>query len=118
MNVGVLVYFLPQTELNYNVFQDTRQIFYTEMGYASQEGLPRFDDKFGWARDITNSQQAAWLAEAAQLSINTGMVRCIIVWNVDYSARVGTDPQEAFAILRPGGGCPACETLHNMMGTR
>jgi len=110
-------YFLPQTELYYNVFQGTRQIFYTEMGYASQEGVPGFSDQFGWARNITNSQQAAWLAEAVQLSINTGMVRCIIVWNIDF-VRYGTDPQDGFAILRPGGGCPACETLHNLLGTR
>lgn len=110
-------YFLPQTELYYNIFRGTRQLFYTEMGYASQEGVPGFSDQFGWARDINTNQQAAWLAEAAQLSINTGMVRCIIVWNIDF-VRYGTDPQDGFAIIRPGGGCAACETLHNVLGTR
>jgi hypothetical protein len=110
-------FFLPQTELYYNIFRGTRQVFYTEMGYASQEGVPTFSDGFGWARGIDNSEQAAWLAEAVQLGINTGMVRCIIVWNIDF-VRYGDDPQDGFAIIRPGGGCPACESLHNVLGSR
>ena len=110
-------YFLPQTELYYNIFRGTRKLFYTEMGYASQEGVPTFSDQFAWARGITNAQQAAWLAEAASLGSSTGMVRCIIVWNIDF-VRYGTDPQDGFAIIRPGGGCPACETLHAALGTR
>lgn len=110
-------FFLPQTELYYNIFRGTRQIFYTEMGYASQEGVSTFSDQFGWARGTTNAQQAAWLAEAVQLSVNTGMVRCIIVWNIDF-VRYGYDPQDGYAIIRPGGGCPACESLHNVLGTR
>ncbi len=110
-------FFLPQTELYYNVFRGSRQVFYTEMGYASQEGVPTFSDGFGWARGTDNSEQAAWLAEAVQLGINTGMVRCIIVWNIDF-VRYGDDPQDGFAIVRPGGGCPACESLHNVLGSR
>lgn len=110
-------FFLPQTELYYNIFRGTRKLFYTEMGYASQEGVDTFSDQFAWARGTNNSQQAAWLAEAVQLGINTGMVRCIIVWNIDF-VRYGYDPQDGYAIIRPGGGCPACETLHGVLGTR
>ncbi|HIQ01112.1 MAG TPA: hypothetical protein EYH30_03125 [Anaerolineales bacterium] len=110
-------YFLPQTELYYNIFRGTRQLFYTEMGYASQEGVPTFSDMFAWARGNDNSEQAAWLAEAVQLSINTGMVRCIIVWNIDF-VRYGYDPQDGYAIVRPGGSCPACDALHAVLGTR
>ncbi len=110
-------FFLPQTELYYNIFRGTRKIVYTEMGYASQEGVPGFSDQFAWARGTNNAQQAAWLAEAVQLSINTGMVRLIIVWNIDF-VRYGYDPQDGFAIIRPGGGCPACDALHNVLGTR
>jgi hypothetical protein len=110
-------YFLPQTELYYQTFGSSRKLFYTEMGYASQEGLPTFSDHFGWARGINNAQQASWLAEAVQLSINTGMVRCIIVWNIDF-ARYGQDPQDGYAIIRPGGSCPACDSLHNVLGSR
>ncbi len=110
-------YFLPQTELYYQTFGGTRQLFYTEMGYASQEGLPTFSDWFGWARGINNAQQAAWLAEAVQLSISTGKVRCIIIWNIDF-VRYGHDPQDGYAIIRPGGSCPACDSLHNVLGSR
>lgn len=110
-------FFMPQTELYYNTFGGTRKLFYTEMGYASQEGVPPFSDAFGWARGTDNSEQAAWLAEAVRLSVSTGMVRCIIVWNIDF-IRYGADPQDGFAIIRPGGGCPACESLHNVLGRR
>jgi hypothetical protein len=107
-------YFLPQTQLYYNIFRGSRKLFYTEMGYASQEGVGGFSDQFAWARGTNNAQQAAWLAEAVHLSRSTGMVYCIIVWNIDFS-RYGYDPQDGFALIRPGGGCPACETLHNVM---
>jgi len=110
-------FFLPQTELYYNIFRGTRKLFYTEMGYCSQEGVPTFSDQFAWGRGTDNAEQAAWLAEAVQLSVNTGMVRCIIVWNIDF-VRYGYDPQDGYAIIRPGGSCPACDTLHAVLGTR
>jgi hypothetical protein len=107
-------YFMPQTESYYQAFEGTHQVFYTAMGYASQEGMPAFSDHFAWARGITNAQQAAWLAEAAQLSIDSGMVRCIIVWNVDFPRR-DLVPQDGYAIIRPDGSCPACDTLHETL---
>jgi len=110
-------YFLPQTEVYYQIFRGERQIFYTEMGYASQEGVPPFSDAFGWARDNTNAEQSAWLAEAVQLSINTEMVRAIMVWNIDFE-RVGDNPCDGYAIIRPDGLCPACEALHAVLGSR
>jgi hypothetical protein len=79
--------------------------------------VPAFSDWFAWARGTNNAEQAAWLAEAVRLSINTGMVRSIIVWNVDF-VRYGYDPQDGYAIVRPGGGCPACDALHGVLGTR
>ncbi|RME36999.1 MAG: hypothetical protein D6793_04860, partial [Thermoflexia bacterium] len=111
-------YFLPQTEMYYNIFRGTRQLFYTELGYASQEGVEPFPDNFWWARGNDNSKQAAWLAEAVRLSIQTGMVRCIIVWNVDFLRPIPGDPQNGYAIIRPGGICPACDALHAVLGSR
>jgi hypothetical protein len=104
-------YFLPQTDLYYELFDRQHQLFYTEMGYASQEGVPRFAEMFAWARETTNAQQAEWLAEAVELGIETGMVRAIMVWNVDFT-RYGYDPQDGYAIVRENGYCPACEALH------
>lgn len=111
-------YFLPQTELYYNIFRGTRQLFYTELGYASQEGVEPFPDNFWWGRGTNNAQQAAWLAETVRLSTQTGMVRCIIVWNVDFLQAIPGDPQNGYAIIRPGGICPACDALRAVMGSR
>jgi hypothetical protein len=108
-------YFLPQTELYYQALGGTRQLFYTSMGYASQEGVPTFSDGWAWARGITDADQAAWLAEAAQLSIDSGMVRAIVVWNIDFE-RLGDEPRDGYAIIRPGGSCPACDALHDVLG--
>jgi hypothetical protein len=107
-------YFMPQTESYYRVFAGTRQVFLTSMGYASQEGVERFHDHFWWARGINNGQQADWLAEAAQLSIDSGMVRGIIVWNIDFDRR-DLVPQDGYAIIRPDRSCPACDTLHEAL---
>ncbi len=107
-------YFLPQMQLYYNIFGGTKRLFYTELGYASQEGVPPFPDHLWWARETTNAQQAAWLAEAVQLARESGLVRGVIIWNVDF-LRYFDDPQDGFAIIRPGGTCPACSALRTVM---
>ncbi|MGC9400001.1 MAG: NBR1-Ig-like domain-containing protein [Anaerolineae bacterium] len=115
-------FFLPQTQAYYNIFGGTRQLFYTELGYVSPEGFGWIPDTFAWGANTTVAQQAQWLAEVVQLSSQTGMVRVVIVWNVDfdcYGPCGGVqDPQAGYAIIRPDGSCPACETLHNLLGTR
>jgi hypothetical protein len=115
-------FFLPQTQTYYNIFGGTRQLFYTELGYVSPEGYGWIPDTFAWGANTTVAQQAQWLSEVVQLSSQTGMVRVVIVWNVDfdcYGPCGGVqDPQAGYAIIRPGGGCPACESLHNLLGTR
>lgn len=104
-------YFVPQMELYYDAFEGTKRLFYTELGYASQEGVPPFPDSFTWAGNTTDAQQADWLAEAVQLSRDSGMVRCAIIWNVNFS-RYGDDPQDGYAIIRPDGSCPVCHALN------
>jgi hypothetical protein len=37
----------------------------------------------------------------------------VIVWNVDFSG-YGDDPSAGYAIVRPGGSCPACDTLSTL----
>ena len=122
-------FFLPQTQLYYNIFRGTRKLFYTEMGYVTPEGtcscgLP---SNFQWGNGTSLAEQGAWLSEAVRLSINTGMVRCVIVWNVDYVRNdccdcnpqaSDCDPQASFALIRPGGSCPTCNALHNVLGSR
>ena len=41
----------------------------------------------------------------------------MIVFNVDFK-EYGADPQAGYAIIRPGGSCPACDTLRQVTGGR
>jgi hypothetical protein len=112
-------YFLPQTRHYFNIFEGTRQIFYTELGYLSAEGFSWLPDAFSWAQNTPLASQAQWLAEAAMLSKSSKMVRAMVIWNVDATCYGdcggGEDPQAGFAIIRGGGVCPACERLHAVM---
>ena len=115
-------FFLPQTQTYFNIFGGARQLFYTELGYVSPEGYNWIPDTFAWGANTSVAQQAQWLAEVVQLSSDTGMVRSVIVWNVDFSCYGDCggvqDPQAGYAIIRPDGSCPACDSLHALLGTR
>ena len=108
-------YFWGMTNTYYNAFGGSRPLCYTELGYLTPEGYGSLPGGFSWAANTTVAEQAAWLAEAVSLAANSGMVRLFIVWNVD-STTWGSDPQAGYAIIRPDGSCPACETLRQVMG--
>jgi hypothetical protein len=88
---------------------------FTELGYLSPEGYGALPGGFAWAASVTVAQQAQWLAEAAVLASQSGRVRLMIVWNVDFPYFGGSDPTGGYGIIRPGGGCPACATLASVM---
>jgi len=108
-------YFWGMLNTYYNAFGGARPVCFTELGYLTGEGYGALPGSFSWAGNVTVAQQAQWLAQAASLSASSGKVRLLIVWNVD-SQTWGSDPQAGYAIIRPGGSCPACETLHQVMG--
>jgi hypothetical protein len=108
-------YFWGMLNSYYNAFGGSRPVCFTELGYLTGEGYGALPGSFSWAGNVTVAQQAQWLAQAASLAANSGKVRMLIVWNVD-SQTWGSDPQAGYAIVRPGGSCPACETLHQVMG--
>jgi hypothetical protein len=113
-------YFWPTLNLYYNAFGGGRKVCFTEFGYLSGEGYPSLQataPAFAWARNVTVGQQSAWLAEAASLAANSGKVRLMIIWNIDFTY-YGSDPQAGYAIIRPGGNCPACGALGQVMGAR
>jgi LysM repeat protein len=87
-----------------------KPLCFTEIGYLSADGYDPLPSGFTWAADTTVQQQAQWLADAARLAQNSGRVRLFIVWNVD-ATQYGEDPQAGYAIVRPDGTCPACNTL-------
>lgn len=100
-----------RTMLNtYTAIVGAKPICFTELGYLTPEGYGPLPEFFSWAQNVTIAQQAAWLAEAAAIASQSGSVRIMIVWNVDFTA-YDSDPQAGYAILRPDGSCPACDAL-------
>ena len=63
-----------------------------------------------YVQNVTLEQHAAWLAEAAALASQSGKVRLMIVWNVDFTV-YGGDPQAGYAMIRADGSCPACDAM-------
>lgn len=103
-------YYSSMTNLYYGTFGVP--LCFTELGYLSSEGYGALSSRFWWAQSTTVAQQAAWLAETASIASQSGKVRLLIVYNVDFT-NWGEDPQAGYAIIRPNGTCPACEALHN-----
>jgi hypothetical protein len=107
-------YFWPMVNLYYGAFAGTRPLCFTELGYLTSEGYPSLPSAFGWAAGTSLSNQAQWLADTASLAGNSGKVRLMIVFNVDFTV-YGADPQAGYAIIRPGGSCPACDALGSVV---
>ena len=89
---------------------------FTELGYLSGEEWGFVPGGFLWKPpfNLTVAEQAQFLAEAVSLAANSGRVRLLIIFNVDFTTW-GDDPQAGYAMVRPNGGCPACETVGNVM---
>lgn len=103
-------YFLGMLDTYWALSGGQKPICFTELGYLTPQGYPPLDPFFGWASNVTIAQQAAWLAEAAALASQSGRVRLMIVWNVDFT-NYGTDPMAGYAMIRADGSCPACQAL-------
>ena len=104
-----------------SIIKTSRPLCFTELGYLTGEGysppLAQAAPQFGWAGNTTVAQHAQWLKEAAELSKANSNIRLMIVFNVDLT-HYGADPRAGYAIIRPGGACPACDTLASVMGSR
>ncbi len=103
-------YFWGMVNTYSSAFGGARPVCFTELGYLSPEGLGALPGSFAWGANTTVAQQAQWLASAVQLARSSGKVKLVIIWNVDFTA-YGADPMAGYAIVRPGGGCPACDAL-------
>lgn len=108
-------YFGSMLARGYNPFGG-KPVCFTELGYLTPEGYGQpLPAGFAWAQNTTVAQQASWLSQAATLAAQSGHVRLMIVFNVDFPLYTGDDPQAGYAMLRPGGGCPACDSLGAVM---
>ena len=102
-------YYPTMVELYRGTFPG-KKLCFTEIGYVSPEGYGPISSGFAWGANTTVAQQADWLATAVRLARGSGIVRLFIVWNID-ATHYSSDPQAGYAIIRPGGGCPACGAL-------
>ena len=91
-----------------------KPLCFTELGYLTGEGFGALPASFAWASNNTLANQADWLAGAIRRA-RQGGIRLLIVWNVDATG-FGGDPQAGYAIVRPGGSCPACGAIRAAMG--
>jgi hypothetical protein len=107
-------YFWPMVDTYWGAFGGTRPVCFTELGYLSGDGFGPLPGGFAWGATTSLAEHAQWLAEAASAAGNSGQVRLMIVWNVDFTQYSG-DPQAGYAIIRPDGSCPACATLGAVM---
>ena len=112
---GHYSWYLPRMMTLYRSFFPSKPLCITELGYLTGEGIGALPGGFAWAAGNTLAEQAAWLAGAVHRTRGSGYVRLMIVWNVD-ATHFGADPQAGYAIVRPGGGCPACDSLRAAMG--
>ncbi len=103
-------YYWGMVNTYWSAFGGSRSLCFTELGYISPEGLGPLPAGFEWGAGTSVAEQAEWLGRAAALSRSSGKIRLMIVWNVDFTD-YSSDPQAGYAIVRPGGGCPACSTL-------
>ena len=109
-------YFKPTVDVYWNGSGGGLPLCLTEVGFLSGEGYPPLPQDWFWAGGTTAELQAAWLAETVQYARELGFIRLVVIWNVDFTTwGENGDPQAGFAIVRPDGSCPACETLRVVM---
>jgi LysM repeat protein len=95
----------------------SKSLCFTELGYLSPQGYGPLPPGFEWAANVTQQNQAEWLARAVTLSRSNGRIRLLMVWNVDSTA-YNADPQAGYAIIRPDNTCTACITMGAAMGVQ
>lgn len=114
-SAGHYSWYLPNTMNVYRSAFPNKPLCFTELGYLTGEGYGAIPQSFAWAAGNTLAEQAQWLAGAVNVARASGYVSLLIVWNVNFHIW-GADPQAGYAIIRPGGSCPACDTLGQVMG--
>jgi len=116
------MYFTPLWNAYYSAFNGTKPVCFTALGYVTADGFADgMPANYAFAAGTTLQKHADWLAEAAKLAKASEKVRMVIVWNVDSNVWRGGDdgdPQAGYAMIRPDGTCPSCETLSSAMASQ
>jgi LysM repeat protein len=112
-------YFFPMIEVYSGAFGGARPLCFTELGYLTSDGFGALPPNFAWASNTTLANHAAWLGEATRLSSTDSRVKMLIIFNVDFTLyQPNGDPQAGYAMIRPDGSCPSCETMRAVTGGR
>jgi uncharacterized protein YraI len=105
-------YYNGMVNTYWNIIGGRRPLCFTELGYLTPQGYGALPGNFGWAANVTVAQQAEWLDQVVNMARNSGRVRILIIWNINF-LEYGADPMGGYAIIRPDGSCPACHALGN-----
>lgn len=105
-------YYNGMVNTYWNIVGGQRPLCFTELGYLTPEGFGPLPGNFSWASNVTVAQQASWLDQVMSMAANSGRVRIVIIWNINFQ-QYDADPMAGYAIIRPDGGCPACFALGN-----
>ncbi|MBD3203109.1 hypothetical protein GF327_02355 [Candidatus Woesearchaeota archaeon] len=106
-------YFTEMIDTYTSVFTN-KPLCFTEIGYVTKEGFSAsLPEGFLWAEDISETDQADWLKQAVEISLSSDNIEMIIIWNIDFT-EFRQDPMAGYAIIRPGGTCPACEKFKDL----
>ncbi|MEM8856803.1 MAG: CAP domain-containing protein [Chloroflexota bacterium] len=103
-------YFIPSMQNTFFAFGGQKPLCFTELGFLSGNGYGGLPQRFWWAEGTDTNEQALWLYEALGVAYSSGYVDLAIIFNVDIF-HFEEDPQGGFAIVRPGGGCPFCDSV-------
>ena len=99
------LYYYPAVISTYASVFPNKPLCLTELGYLTPDGTPPAG--YEWAAGTTPVEQAAWLAQTAELARDTGRIRLLMIYNIDATGR---DLPGSYAIVRDGK-CVACDAL-------
>jgi hypothetical protein len=102
--------YYPTMVSTYRTVFPTKPLCFTEIGYISPDGLGGLPAGLEWGLNTSAQEQAQWLAQAATISRDSGIVRLMIVWNVD-ATFIPSNTFAGWAIIRTNGQCLPCASL-------
>lgn len=108
-------YFLPLLLDHVRAAFPEAPLCVTRLGYLSPEGWDAVPPGYEWAQDITAARQAEWLAAAVGTLAAGEDVWLALVWNLDAATFDESSASGGYALVRPGGACPACDALEPLL---
>ena len=106
-------FFLTTVRRYHEASGGEKPLAFSQFGYLSPQGYGEPPRAFWWAADTSALDQAEWTAEAVQIASRGGIVGMLMIWNLDYTEWGGDfdSVQAGYALIRPDGSCPTCDSL-------